>query len=56
VFHTDNAAAKFQPLMDAMGVPATFVQSGLGAHATAMFLDDRPSTRQLRAWYRDLIG
>jgi hypothetical protein len=56
VFHTDNAAAKFQPLMDAMRVPATFVQSGLGAHATAMFLDDRASTRQVRAWYRDLVG
>ena len=56
VFHTDNATAKFQPLMAAMGVPATFVQSGLGAHATAMFLDDRASTRQVRAWYRDLVG
>jgi hypothetical protein len=42
--------------MDAMGVPATFVQSGLGAHATAMFLDDRASTRQVRAWYWDLVG
>jgi hypothetical protein len=56
VFQTDNSAERFQPLMDAMGVPATFVRSGLGAHATAMFLDDRASTRQLRAWYRDLIG
>ena len=56
VFQTDNSAERFQPLMDAMSVPATFVRSGLGAHATAMFLDDRPSTRQLRAWYRDLIG
>ena len=56
VFQTDNSADRFQPLMDAMRVPATFVRSGMGAHATAMFLDDRPSTRQLRVWYRELIG
>ena len=49
-------AEQFQPLMDAMGVPATFVRSGLGAHATAMFLDDRASTRQVREWYRELVG
>ena len=56
VFHTDNSAERFQPLMDAMGAPATFVKSGLGAHATAMFLDDRTSTRQVRGWYRDLVS
>jgi len=56
VFHTDNSAERFQPLMDAMGAPATFVKSGLGAHATAMFLDDRTSTLQVRGWYRDLVS
>jgi hypothetical protein len=56
VFQTDNSERTFQPLMDAMRAQATFVQSGLGAHATAMFLDDRPSTLQLRAWFDDLVS
>lgn len=56
VFQTDNSPVKFQPVMEAMKTQVTFVQSGLGAHATAMFLDDRPSTQQLRAWYWSLVG
>jgi hypothetical protein len=55
VFHTDNSTEKFQPLMDVMKTGTTYVRSGLGAHACAMFLDDRPSTQQLRKWFADLI-
>jgi len=54
VFHTDNAAEKVQPFVDALGVPATIVSSGLNAHSCAMFLDDRESTRQLRDWFTAL--
>jgi len=56
VFHTDNAAAAVRPVTEALAVPATFVSSGLGAHATAMFLDDRESTRRLRDWFADLVA
>jgi len=56
VFQTDNVQDKFQPVMDAMKTDVTWAQSGLGAHATAMFLDDRPSTRQLREWFWNLTG
>lgn len=56
VFHTDNAKETVQPITDAMGVPTTFARSGLGAHSTAMFLDDRESTRQLRRWFAELVG
>jgi hypothetical protein len=31
------------------------VKSGLGAHSTAMFLDDRPSTQKLREWFLQLV-
>lgn len=56
VFHTDNPEEKVRPVTEAMGVPATFVASGLGAHSTAMFLDDRESTRTLRRWFTELVG
>jgi hypothetical protein len=56
VFQTDNSQSKFQAVMDAMKTDVTWVDSGLGAHATAMFLDDRPSTRQLREWFRALVA
>ncbi len=55
VFQTDNAEATFRPVMEAMKTRVTFAKSGLGAHATAMFLDDRPSTRQLREWFWQLV-
>jgi hypothetical protein len=41
--------------MDVMKTSATWTQSGLGFHSTAMFLDDRPSTRQLREWFWQLV-
>jgi hypothetical protein len=42
--------------MDAMQTQVTHVSSGLGAHACAMFLDERPSTQQLRQWFWGLVG
>jgi hypothetical protein len=56
VFQTDNSQEKYQPVMDVMKTTVTWAQSGLNAHATAMFLDDRPSTRQLRDWFWQLVG
>jgi hypothetical protein len=56
VFQTDNPQDKFQPVMDAMKTKVTWAQSGLGFHSTAMFLDDRPSTQQLREWFWQLVG
>jgi len=56
VFHTDNAEEAVRPVSEEMGVPTQFVGSGLGAHATAMFLDDRESTRCLRHWFRALVA
>jgi hypothetical protein len=55
VFQTDNPREKFQAVMDVMNTQVTWADSGLGFHSTAMFLDDRPSTRQLRAWFWKLV-
>lgn len=55
VFQTDNPPAKFTPLMETMGVPVVWEQSGLNAHATAMFLDERPSTETLRKWFWETV-
>jgi hypothetical protein len=55
VFQTDNPQEKYQPVMDAMKTHATWAQSGLNFHSTAMFLDDRPSTQQLRKWFWSLV-
>ena len=56
VFNTDNSEEKMKPLIKAMRAPAVFVKSGLGAHSTAMFLDDRESTKRLRQWFRELTS
>lgn len=56
VFQTDNSPDKFQPVMEVMKAEVTWAQSGLGFHSTAMFLDGRPSTRQLREWFWKLVG
>lgn len=56
VFQTDNSPTQFQAVMDAMKTEVTWANSGLGAHATAMFLDERESTRQLREWYLRLLS
>jgi hypothetical protein len=55
VFHTDNPKNAVRPVTDIMNVPTTFVRSGLGAHAIAMFLDDREPTKQLRRWFAELV-
>ncbi|MBT4821017.1 MAG: hypothetical protein HN742_13110 [Lentisphaerae bacterium] len=57
IFQTDNSQKKYQPVVDATtpSVAWTWANSGLRFHATAMFLDERPSTRQLRQWFRDLV-
>lgn len=56
VFQTDNAPKAFLPVMDVMNTEVTWASSGLGAHATAMFLDDRPSTVQVREWFQRLVA
>jgi hypothetical protein len=55
VFHTDNPEEAVRPVTDVMNVPTTFVRSGLGAHAIAMFLDNREPTQQLRRWFAELV-
>ena len=55
VFQTDNPQDQYQPVMDVMKTKVTWVQSGLNFHSTAMFLDDRPSTQQLRGWFWQLV-
>jgi hypothetical protein len=55
VFHTDNGEPQVRQVTEALNVPTTFVSSGLGAHATTMFLDDRRSTQALRRWFTDLV-
>ena len=39
-----------------MKTQVTRAQSALHFDATAMFLDDRPPTQQLREWYAKLVG
>jgi hypothetical protein len=56
VFHTDNVADRVRPVTEIMGVPTTFVNSGLGSHSIAMFFDDRESTQEVRRWFTELVG
>jgi len=53
IFQVDNSQEKYQPVVDATdpSVKWTWVKSGLHFHSTAMFLDDRPSAKQLRQWF-----
>ncbi|MEY5025588.1 MAG: hypothetical protein RLZZ244_1116 [Verrucomicrobiota bacterium] len=55
VFYTDNADARLKQLVTEAGLQATHQNSHLGAHACAMFLDDRPSTQTLRAWFQERV-
>jgi len=55
VFHTDNPGENPKKVLAEVGASGTFVRSGLGFHSCAMFLDDRPSTQQLREWYAKLV-
>ncbi|WP_066631415.1 alpha/beta hydrolase family protein [Labilibacter marinus] len=54
-FMTDNNKEELKSMLKETGVKATFASSNLNAHATAMFLDNRPSTLALREWYQELI-
>ena len=58
IFQVDNSQEKYQPVVDATdaSVKWTWARSGLGYHATSMFLDDRPSMKQLRQWFSDLVN
>ncbi len=56
IFHTDNSSDLLRRIMTEAGVSAVYVESGLQAHSAAMFLDDRPSTLQLRRWFHNLAG
>lgn len=56
VFQTDNPPGKFGPVTEVMQVPVVWESSGLNAHATAMFLDGRPSTAALRKWFWELVA
>jgi len=57
IFQVDNSQEKYQPVVDATrpSVKWTWIKSGLGYHATAMFLDERPAMKQLRQWFRGLV-
>lgn len=50
-FLTDNPKEEPARMLAETHVQTTAVRSGLGAHGQAMFLDDRPSTLQLRTWF-----
>ncbi|GAL82038.1 hypothetical protein-signal peptide prediction [Algibacter lectus] len=57
LFHTDNEHNQdLKTMLTDVNANVTYANSGLGAHATAMFLDDRPSTLKFRAWYHNLIN
>lgn len=56
VFQTDNGGKEPRKMLSDLGVKVTFATSGLGAHDCAMFLDDRPSTVQLREWFTRVTG
>jgi len=55
-FLTDNPKEEPSRMLAEAHVKTIAVRSGLGAHGTAMFLDDRPSTLQLRAWFATVTG
>ena len=58
IFQTDNARSDYAEVVDATSpdVKWHWVKSGLKAHDTAMFLDSRASTQQLRKWYQELVA
>ncbi|WP_430933352.1 hypothetical protein [Saccharicrinis sp. 156] len=54
-FHTDNNNQQPKRMFQDNGIDVVFENSGLGAHACAMFLDDRESTVKLREWFNKLL-
>ena len=56
-FQADNiSGTEPKNILSKAAVKTTFVNSGLGAHACDMFLDNRPSTLELRKWFNNLIS
>ena len=55
IFQTDNSESTYGALMDATPGTEFWVDSGLGFHDPAMFLDDRLSTQHVRRWFRELV-
>ncbi|WP_218939717.1 hypothetical protein [Lutibacter citreus] len=56
-FETDNAKGdEPKNMLSNATVKTTFVNSGLSAHACDMFLDNRPSTLDLRKWFKNLVS
>lgn len=57
IFQVDNSQERYQPVADATDPSVFWIwrRSGLGAHATTMFLDDRPLMKDLRVWFRNLV-
>lgn len=53
-FQTDNSNEEPKNMLMEANITSQFVNSGLNAHSTAMFLDNRPSTIKLRNWYTAL--
>lgn len=56
VFHTDNNKEALKTLLRAFHASVTYKNSGLKAHASDMFLDERPSSQELRNWYNRLVA
>ena len=56
IFQVDNDQERYRPVQEATRpeVSWTWRSSGLGFHATTMFLDDRPLMKELREWFRAL--
>ncbi len=55
-FHTDNDSPKLKEMLSSADIDVQYVDSGLGAHACDMFLDDRASTQKLRKWFWTTLG
>lgn len=50
VFLLDNAGYPWATMVPAAGAPLQSELSGIGAHSAANYLDNRPSTENLRTW------
>ena len=57
IFQVDNSEERYSSVQEATlpEVEWTWRKSGLGYHATAMFLDDRPLMIEIRQWFQDLL-
>jgi len=56
VFQTDNNGPQPKLMLAEVKADVQYASSELGAHSSAMFLDDRASTLKLRNWYQSVIG